>query len=259
MPMRRISSSCSGPSAVEPLLERHPGDVLHDQVGQAAGLLDGVDGDDVVVADGRGGLGLAGEAPAGGGAGRQLRGQHLDGHDAVQLRVEGPQHDPHAAAADDLEDLVMAQPAQRAGFLGGARKSSGESGSVPTAGSPSACRASPPKAIRGTLERRVSSGTRHPRATRAGPRRVGATPRRRHRPPPGRRPARPSWPSPELRRRVSLRSLWSPDQRWVMLACLAPASTIQCEIQVRFFHRADHIFLETRARPGSAAPSETMA
>ena len=32
------------PVAVEPLLERHARDVLHDQVRQVAGLLDGVDG-----------------------------------------------------------------------------------------------------------------------------------------------------------------------------------------------------------------------
>ena len=41
------------------------------------------------------------------------RSQHLDGHDAVQLLVERPQHDAHAALADDLQDLVMPQPAER--------------------------------------------------------------------------------------------------------------------------------------------------
>ncbi len=62
------------------------------------------------------------EALAGGGAGRQLRGQHLDGHDAVQLLVEGPQHDAHAAAADHFQHLVMAQPAERARLVRGAQK-----------------------------------------------------------------------------------------------------------------------------------------
>ena len=72
-----------------------------------------MDGDDVVVAHGGGGLGLAGEALAGRAAGGQLWGQHLDGDDAVQLGVAGLEHDAHAAPADDLEHLVMVQPAQR--------------------------------------------------------------------------------------------------------------------------------------------------
>ena len=117
-PMRRISFSSSGPAAVEPLLQRCAGDVLHHQVGHGAGVLDGVDGDDVVVADGGGGPGLADEPLAGGGADASQRGQHLDGDDAVQLVVEGPQHDAHAAAADDFQDLVMAQPAQRVAARG---------------------------------------------------------------------------------------------------------------------------------------------
>ena len=50
------------------------------------------------------------------------RGHHLDGHDAVQLLIEGPQHDAHAAAADDFQHLVMAQPAERAGLVRGAQK-----------------------------------------------------------------------------------------------------------------------------------------
>ncbi len=48
-------------------------------------------------------------------------GQHLDG-EAVQLVVEGPRHDAHAALADDLQHLVMAQPAERTGPLGGGQE-----------------------------------------------------------------------------------------------------------------------------------------
>ncbi len=40
-------------------------------------------------------------------------GHDLDGHDAVQLVVERPQHHPHAALADDFENLVMTQAAER--------------------------------------------------------------------------------------------------------------------------------------------------
>ena len=94
---------------VEPLLQRHAAHVLHDEVRQAAGLFDRMDGDDVIVADGRLGLGLARKAPAGGAVGRQLRRHHLDRHHAVQLVIECPKHNPHAAATDDFEDLVMSQ------------------------------------------------------------------------------------------------------------------------------------------------------
>ena len=65
-PSGPLRSSCSCSDAAV--------DVLHDQVGQAVGLLDGVDGDDVVVADGGGGPGLAHEALAGGAAGRPAAG-----------------------------------------------------------------------------------------------------------------------------------------------------------------------------------------
>ena len=60
--------------AVELLLQRLAGDVLHHQVGHRLAFLDGVDGDDVVVADGGGRPGLAQEPLAGSGAGGQLRG-----------------------------------------------------------------------------------------------------------------------------------------------------------------------------------------
>ena len=41
-------------------------------------------------------------------------GQHLDGHDAVQRRVERLEHDAHAAPADHLQHLVVTQPAELA-------------------------------------------------------------------------------------------------------------------------------------------------
>src|SRR5207244_9959020 len=62
--------------AVEAILQRPAGNVLHDDAGEAVGVLDGVDGDDVVVGDGGGGAGLAQEALAGG----AVVGQGL-GHD----------------------------------------------------------------------------------------------------------------------------------------------------------------------------------
>ncbi len=51
------------PGPVELLLQGLAGDVLHDQIGQRL-LLDGVNGDDILVANGGGGAGLANEALA---------------------------------------------------------------------------------------------------------------------------------------------------------------------------------------------------
>ena len=70
------------PVAVQALLQGRAGDVLHDEVGQTA-RIDGVDGDDVLVADGGGSPGLAANA---GGPRRcgQLRRQHLDGHQPIR-------------------------------------------------------------------------------------------------------------------------------------------------------------------------------
>ena len=84
-----------------------------------------MDGDDVIVADGGRGAGLAQEAFAGGGAGGQLRGHHLDGDDPVQDLVEGPQYHTHPAPADEVEHLVVAEPAQRVGTLRGAQEVEG--------------------------------------------------------------------------------------------------------------------------------------
>ena len=113
MPMRSTSLTGSGSAAVELLLESGAVDELHDQVRHRALVLDGVEGNDVFVGDGGRRPRLAGEPPQGGAAGRHRRSQRLDGHDPVQLFVQGPQHDAHAALADHLQDLVVPEPAER--------------------------------------------------------------------------------------------------------------------------------------------------
>ena len=100
--------------AVEALLHRLPGDVLHDEVRKSIELVDAVNGDDVVVADGGGRLSLAGEAPPGSGAAGHRGGQHLDRHQPVQRRLEGFQHHSHAALPDHVLHLVRAQRAEKA-------------------------------------------------------------------------------------------------------------------------------------------------
>ena len=122
MPIRTTSSISSGPVRSSRVLQRFAGDVLHDQVGQAVRLVDAVDGDDVVVADGGGGLRLAGEAPPGDGAAGHGGGQHLDRHQAVQRRIERLEDDAHAALADHLLHLVVAQHAQDARPVGRAQE-----------------------------------------------------------------------------------------------------------------------------------------
>ena len=87
MPMRRISRSSGGSPLVDPVLNRLAGDVLHDQVRDALRRrVDGMDGDDVLVDDRRGGLRLAGEPPPR----RRRRGQagrqHLDRHQPISAR-----------------------------------------------------------------------------------------------------------------------------------------------------------------------------
>ncbi len=110
---------------VDPVLERLAGDVLHDEVRQPARGVDGVDGDDVVVTDRRGGLALAGEPAAGRGARGQLGGEDLDRHEPIQRRVERLEDHTHPAAADDVDDLIRADPAEMGGVVGGSEEVEG--------------------------------------------------------------------------------------------------------------------------------------
>jgi hypothetical protein len=84
-----------------------------------------VDGDHVVVTHGSGGPGLADEAPAGSAAGGQVRGQHLDRDNAVQLLIESLEDDTHSAAAEHGEHLVMVEAAEGAGLLGRGQEKQG--------------------------------------------------------------------------------------------------------------------------------------
>jgi hypothetical protein len=68
-----------------------------------------VDGNDVLVTDGRGRPSLAREPLSCRAADRQLGGQHLNGHDAVQLFIEALEHNTHSTTADDFQDLVMVE------------------------------------------------------------------------------------------------------------------------------------------------------
>ncbi len=105
------------PRRVEPLLERAAGDVLHDQVGQPAKLIDRMDGDDMFVPDRGCGPCLAGEPAPRRRRVRQRGGEDLDGHRAIERRVARLEHHAHPPLADHLEDLVSAKLAQQFGLV----------------------------------------------------------------------------------------------------------------------------------------------
>ena len=72
----------------------------------------------MVVAHGGRGLGLAGEPLRAVALVASCAAITLMATTRCSLLVERPQHDAHAAAADNLEDLVMAQPAQYIRLVG---------------------------------------------------------------------------------------------------------------------------------------------
>ncbi len=104
----------------QPLLERFAGDELHDQVGQGliARLLDLMHRDHIFVRDRRGRPGLAAEALPGDRVAGQLGIENLERHVALQPRVEGFEHQAHAAAAQDAHHVEMGQPPE-IGRVGG--------------------------------------------------------------------------------------------------------------------------------------------
>ncbi len=110
------------PVAVQPLLQGDAGHVFHDQVGNAVGLVNAVDGDDVLVADGGGGASLARKPPSRRDAMSHVRRQHLDRHVAMQRRVERLEHHAHAAPANDPLYFVRAEPSLIGRFRGRRRR-----------------------------------------------------------------------------------------------------------------------------------------
>ena len=98
---------------LQPSGQRFPVDELHGEEMTPAVLSNEVDRDHVGVRDLRGrgcfGMETADEilVPS------QLRGEHFDGHRAVERVVVAPVHIAHAAAADPAENAEMSQPCKR--------------------------------------------------------------------------------------------------------------------------------------------------
>ncbi len=82
---------------------------LHGQTEAAVVLLDPVDLRHVGVVEGGQQLGLAAEAGHAVHVGGEVGGQELEGHLAIEARVEGQENLAHAAAADGAEDLVVGE------------------------------------------------------------------------------------------------------------------------------------------------------
>ena len=87
--------------------QRLPLDQLHDEEGLALVLVDVVDRADVGVVQGGGGAGLAPEPLQALGILGILLGQELQGDAAAEAGVLGLVDDPHAAAAQWLQDAVV--------------------------------------------------------------------------------------------------------------------------------------------------------
>jgi hypothetical protein len=92
------------------LAQRLPVDQLHHDVGQARGLADLVDRDDVRVVERRGGPCLLGEAAEPGGVGGEALGQELHGHFAEQVVVARAPDVAHAPRADARDQLEAREP-----------------------------------------------------------------------------------------------------------------------------------------------------
>jgi hypothetical protein len=95
---------------LETLGQGLPLEVLHDQVVGPGLVADVVEGTDVGVGEGRDGPRLALEALAQLRALREVRGQDLEGHRALEAGVAGPVDLAHASGPEGADDLVWSKP-----------------------------------------------------------------------------------------------------------------------------------------------------
>jgi hypothetical protein len=95
-------------------------DALHDDVGGLSGVLNAVDGDDILVRHGGGGPSFAHEPLPSTAIGGHVRREHLDRHDPVQFFIKRPEHNSHASAADHLHHFIVRKsPVRTAPFWRG--------------------------------------------------------------------------------------------------------------------------------------------
>ena len=93
--------------AGDPIPQRPPLHQLHGDEGLPLVLVDVVDGADAGVVEGGGRVGLPLEAFERLRVAGEVRGQELEGDETTELRILGLVDDPHAAAAQLLDDTVV--------------------------------------------------------------------------------------------------------------------------------------------------------
>ena len=110
--LNRITADLIGRERVlEESVQGLPGDILHDDEGDAIGFFDAVDRADMRVAQRRGGARLTQQvAPRIAG---EARVQNLDRYGPAKQGVTGAIDLSHAAGADWRQNLVMAEPMPR--------------------------------------------------------------------------------------------------------------------------------------------------
>ena len=96
------------PVAGDDLIERLAVEELHHQIGIALMIAQVIDDDDVGVLQHAGGFGLTVEALEQVGILGKAAGHHLDGDDALDEVIHRLVHDAHAALAQNLNDVVLA-------------------------------------------------------------------------------------------------------------------------------------------------------
>ena len=99
--------------------QRRPLDILHRVEGVAVEVADLEDRDDPRMVEPGGGLRLAAEAGQIGLRGELAAKEHLHRDGAPQAPLPGPVDDPHAAAADLLEEVVVAERRREGDLAGG--------------------------------------------------------------------------------------------------------------------------------------------
>ena len=104
-PLRRRACA-TGPGVGRHLVQVRAGNVIHHQVRDRV-ILDGVDADHVVVANGGRGAGLTQESLPRRGGGRYLRRENFDRHHAAHHRMLGLKNMAHAALPERVDDLII--------------------------------------------------------------------------------------------------------------------------------------------------------
>ena len=119
MPIRRISRTCIGPVRSIRSWSDVPGTSGMTRYGEPPDLVDGVDGDDVVVANGRGRLRLAGERRRAAALVASCGASTLIATNRLRAGSSALEDQPHPAPADDLDHLVGPEPAECRGVVRG--------------------------------------------------------------------------------------------------------------------------------------------